>query len=171
MKFNLKILSLLVFIGFGSTQCVSVLGSSENDTETKALSKEDKLRDEIISYAKKQLGTSYQYAGRDPRGFDCSGYTYYVMKEFGVKLSTSSKAQANEGKKVDVKEVKPGDLIFFKRTRAGRVFHVAMVVSNTSSGLEVIHSTSRGVVVDNITKSKYWKPKISSARNVVDAVL
>jgi len=31
----------------------------------------------------------------------------------------------------------------------------------------VIHSTSRGVVIDNITRSSYWEPKISSARDVI----
>jgi hypothetical protein len=41
------------------------------------------------------------------------------------------------------------------------------VVSNNKEGLTVIHSTSRGVVVDNISRSSYWQPKISTARDVV----
>ncbi len=172
MKKMIRIFILLAIITFGLTQCVSVMGSSENDVkEDVRLSKEDKLRRDITNYAKEQLGASYRYAGRDPRGFDCSGFTHYVLEEFDIEVSTSSRTQANEGKKISLDEVKSGDLIFFKRSKAGRVFHVAMVVTNSRDGIEVIHSTSRGVVIDNISKSKYWKPKMSSARDVVEAAL
>jgi cell wall-associated NlpC family hydrolase len=129
---------------------------------------EMRLRQDIVSYAKEQLGTKYKYAGRSPRtGFDCSGFTYYVMDEFGVDLSTSSRAQENQGRKIKVSEAKTGDLIFFRRSKNGAVFHVALVVSNDREGLRVIHSTSRGVVIDNLSTSSYWKPKISTARDVL----
>jgi cell wall-associated NlpC family hydrolase len=169
---KIKIFLLVVLISIGLTQCVSILNTAENEVkENTTLSKEDKIRVGITDYAKEQLGASYRYAGRDPRGFDCSGFTHYVLDNFDIKVSTSSRTQANEGKKIDVNEVNPGDLIFFKRSKAGKVFHVAMVVSNTGEGIQVIHSTSRGVVIDNISQSKYWKPKISSARDVVEAGL
>ncbi len=123
---------------------------------------------EVVDYAKQLLGTEYRYGGKNPRtGFDCSGFTQYVMGHFGVDLSASSRYQAKEGEKVDVKNVKPGDLIFFKRTPASQVFHVSMVVENSKEGIKAIHSTSRGVVIDNISKSDYWRPKISSARSVL----
>ena len=64
-----------------------------------------------------------------------------------------------------IKHAKAGDLVFFRKS--GRVFHVALVVDNQKDGLKVIHSTNRGVVVDNITKSSYWKPKLSSAVDVI----
>lgn len=125
------------------------------------------LREEVTGYARKYLGSPYRAAGKDPRGFDCSGFTGYVMKNFGVALSASSQLQAREGMKVDIEETRPGDLIFFKRTPASEVFHVALVVRNSRDGIEVIHSTSRGVVIDNISRSDYWKPKIFSARSVL----
>lgn len=138
------------------------------DTRTSAPDKEMEMRFEIVDYAKKQLGKKYKYAGRSPRtGFDCSGFTHYVMDNFGVDLSTSSRAQENQGKKIKVSEAKSGDLIFFRRSKNGAVFHVALVVSNDREGLKVIHSTSRGVVIDNISVSSYWKPKISTARDVL----
>ena len=89
------------------------------------------------------------------------------MKNFDITLSPSSRYQAKEGKKIRVEEAQPGDLIFFKRSAAGPVFHVAIVVRNSREGIEVIHSTSRGVVIDNISKSSYWEPKIFSAREVL----
>lgn len=130
--------------------------------------REMRMREDIVDYAKKQLGKKYKYAGRSPRtGFDCSGFTHYVMDNFGVELSPSSRAQENQGKKIKVSEAKTGDLIFFRRSKSGAVFHVALVVDNNREGLWVIHSTSRGVVIDNLTKSSYWKPKISTARDVL----
>ncbi|HKK73879.1 MAG TPA: C40 family peptidase [Saprospiraceae bacterium] len=133
-----------------------------------SLSPEEAFRLDIIDYAKTFLGTDYLYAGRDPRkGFDCSGFTYFVMDEFGISLSPSSRAQEGQGLKVRVGEVQPGDLIFYRRSAASQVFHVSLVASNEPDGIYVIHSTSRGVVIDNISTSSYWSPKISSARDVV----
>ena len=170
IKVSWQINSIILLIAFILTGC-SVLQDGAVNTNVDQLSREDKLRRDVVAFAEEQEGSSYRYAGRDPRGFDCSGFTHYVMKKFDISLTTSSKSQATEGAKISVKEAKPGDLIFFKRSAAGRVFHVALVVSNTRSGLRVIHSTSRGVVLDNLTTSKYWKPKISSARDVISESL
>ena len=123
-------------------------------------------RNNLTNYSKKYVGTKYKYAGKTPKGFDCSGFTSYVMKSEGITVSSSSKMQATEGKPIPINKVKPGDLIFFGKR--GKVSHVAMVVSNTSEGISVIHSTSsKGVIIQNITKSTYWKPKILFARDVV----
>ncbi|MEZ5039995.1 MAG: NlpC/P60 family protein [Saprospiraceae bacterium] len=134
---------------------------------SKSATREERLRKEVISYAKQYVGTSYKYAGRDPKGFDCSGFTSYVMKKFDVGLSPSSRAQENQGKSIAVSQAQAGDLIFFRREKKGSVFHVALVVDNGREGLKVIHSTNRGVVVDNISNNTYWKPKISTARRVL----
>lgn len=131
------------------------------------LTRDDRRRSDIISYAKQFVGTKYIYAGKDPRGFDCSGFTSYVMREFDVSLSASSRMQEDQGRSISVSNAMAGDLIFFRREKKGRVFHVALVVSNTREGLKVIHSTNRGVVVDNISHNSYWKPKISTARRVI----
>jgi hypothetical protein len=132
-------------------------------------SKEMLLRKDITTFAQTQVGTTYQYAGKNPStGFDCSGFTSYVMSKYGIKISASSRDQALQGTSVDVAKVKPGDLIFFRRSASEPIFHVSLVVSNDSKGIQVVHSTtSRGVIVDNITASKYWKPYIDSAKDVV----
>ena len=137
--------------------------------ETVDFSDEEKLRKDIVDYAHDYLGTDYVYGGKTPDGFDCSGFTCHVMKKYDVKLPPVSASQAKEGKKVKMKNARPGDLVFFRKTPAGKVFHVALVVDNDKKeGLKVIHSTSRGVVVDNISKSDYWRPKISIVRDVLE---
>lgn len=148
--------------------------STEETTSTRTrvpsaprASKEELLRMDVVEYAKQFVGTRYIYAGKDPRGFDCSGFTRYVMKEFDVSLSASSRLQEDQGEAIPVSKARAGDLIFFRREKKGRVFHVALVVSNARDGLKVIHSTNRGVVIDNISNNSYWRPKISTARAVL----
>ena len=88
------------------------------------------------------------------------------MDEFGVKVSACSTTQSRQGLKVSLNDVLPGDLVFFG-TR-GRIQHVALVVEKTAEGIFCVHSTcSRGIIVENISTSKYWKPKILFARDVI----
>lgn len=125
------------------------------------------LRQEVLANAEALLGTPYRSGGKDSRGFDCSGFTAYVMRQSGVKLSASSRTQALQGQARPLEEAQPGDLVFFKRTAKSAIFHVALVLSNDSIGVQAIHSTSRGVVVDNISHSKYWQPKVCAVRDVL----
>lgn len=126
------------------------------------------LREHITGYAQNFVGIRYRHAGSTPKtGFDCSGFTSYILNEFDVKVSPSSLMQAMQGDKISLDEVLPGDLIFFGRR--GRVSHVAMVVECAAEGIICVHSTcSRGVIVENISTSKYWKPKIMFARDVIN---
>lgn len=131
-------------------------------------SSEDRFRQDIVSYAEQFLGTRYKYAGTSPRtGFDCSGFTSYVMDNFDIRLPRQSSDQEKEGQKIRIEDVRPGDLVFYRRNRLGKVFHVSLVVANDREGITVIHSVSNGVVMENVTRSSYWKPKLSSARNVL----
>ena len=132
--------------------------------------KEANLRADIVGYAQKHQGAKYRAGGKTPEtGFDCSGFTSYVMRQFDIALSASSRAQATQGNSKSIDQLEPGDLVFFRRSPQEPIFHVAMVVERSRNSLRVIHSTSRGVVIDDILTSEYWKPKIDSARDVVAA--
>jgi cell wall-associated NlpC family hydrolase len=138
----------------------------ENFGGTSISKSERKLRKDMVSFGKKYVGVPYKYAGNKPStGFDCSGFTCYIYQNFGMKLDRVSSHQAKNGKKVLPKFTLPGDLIIFGKS--GKINHVGMVVENSREGLFVIHSTNRGVVVDNIMKSSYWKPRIMYGRRVV----
>jgi len=130
------------------------------------------LRSSLSEEAKKHIGIKYVWSGKKPGGFDCSGFTSYVMKTHGISVSPSSKHQALEGIKIKIEEAMEGDLIVFSKNRnCKKVTHVAMVLKNDQEGLVVIHACSRGITIDNITKGKiktYWEPKILYAINVID---
>ena len=93
-------------------------------------------------------------------GFDCSGFVRYVLNYFDIKTKrTSGEQYESGGKQIAVEKARAGDLVFFGGKRS--VSHVAMVLSNDEKGLVVVHSAcSKGVSIENITKSKYWKPKL-----------
>jgi cell wall-associated NlpC family hydrolase len=145
-------------------------------TDTLSMVTNDSLRpknseqvDEIISFAKKYLGTPYHYAGSTPSGFDCSGFIYYVMGNFGMQLTRSSYGLAEFGETVKLADIRPGDLMFFKgrSTASTRVGHVALVVEVTPDAIRFIHaSTSRGVVIDNFKTSKYYIPRFIKAKRL-----
>lgn len=146
----------------------NIPSSSGNTGSSSGSSSSMKLREEIADFGKKFVGVPYKYAGQSPStGFDCSGFTYYVMKGFGISLSPASSAQATLGKKVPLDKALPGDLLFFGAS-AKKIQHVALIVKRNSSGITCVHSTSsRGVMVENVSNSSYWKPKILFARNVI----
>lgn len=124
---------------------------------------------EIVDYARKYIGTPYKYAGKDPRGFDCSGFTSYVFKAFHKQLAATAEGQSRQIKEISRDNVQAGDLVFFKRPGSRKVFHVSLVVSNGREGIVVIHSTtSRGVIVENISQSSYWKPFLYKTGRFLD---
>lgn len=154
-----------IFIVLGLSSCKSNVSSSS----TPRVSAETKLRVSLIKEAEKYKGTKYKYAGKDPKGFDCSGFTYYVCSKYDIKLSGSSSSQSKQGVEIPISKAQRGDLLFFGRHgRSGKIQHVGMVYNNSSEGLFMIHSSSkRGIVIDNVTTSKYWKPKLLFARRII----
>jgi cell wall-associated NlpC family hydrolase len=161
---------LILFSASVLTQCSSLQGLVDNaKPRSTSSSSTSQVRNNVVDFAAEQKGTRYKYAGRSPKtGFDCSGFTHYVYNEFGVELTPVSRVQEDEGKRINLKDAQAGDLIFFRKSNNGSVFHVALVVSQSPGNLTVIHSTSsRGVIMENIYDSSYWRSKIMSARDVL----
>ena len=164
---NASYLLLLLSLLFLMNSCSTTARSGLTKKTTTERSSKSQLRQNITKYAKTFKGIPYKYAGKTPRtGFDCSGFTSYVYKKFDIIVSPGSKYQAQMGRRMSAKYAKPGDLLFFGKR--GKVTHVALVTKNSRDGIEVVHATSsKGIMVQNVTKSSYWKPKIMFARDVV----
>ena len=153
-----------------TTSC-TVLRKAERTSTVSAAKRvidatELQTRTNVTGWAQNYVGTPYRYATSNPKkGFDCSGFTSYVMAEYGVKISKGSSTQAAQGAKVSLQNAQPGDLIFFGSK--GRISHVALLIENNENGLTVVHATNtRGVVVENVSQTDYWKGKILFARDV-----
>lgn len=98
------------------------------------------------------VGTAYRYGGDSTRGFDCSGLVQYVYKKVGMVLPRTSYEQFQVGQAISLKDLRPGDLLFFSTYGAG-ASHVAIYVGN---GLIVQALNSRtGVIVSSLSDAYY----------------
>lgn len=87
---------------------------------------------DITDYAQSLQGiTTYQYGGQNaPYVTDCSGWTQYIYKQFGVTLPRVSKQQANIGTSATFQNMKKGDLMFFSTASDKTVNHVGIYLGN-----------------------------------------
>ena len=145
---------LLLLIAF-----VAMLGSCGVRKQSSSLGQATQKQQNIIDYSMKYINTPYRYAGRTPRGFDCSGFTSFVFKEFGYRLNSSSSGQAKQFPAINNKrELRTGDLVFFEgRAHNRRVGHVGIVKDVLAGGeFTFIHSsTSNGVIISRSTEPYY----------------
>ena len=114
----------------------------------------------IVDFARQYLGTRYSYGGAAPGGFDCSGFTMYVYKQFGVSLPHTATGQWQSGlgtKVYSLGELQPGDLVFFNdpaRNAGKACSHAGIYVG----GGQMIHSSSSrsgGVIYSDLTDGYY----------------
>lgn len=108
---------------------------------------------EVVSYALKYVGNKYRYGGSSlTKGTDCSGFTMAVYKKFGYSLYHNAYQQLKETKSVKMKNIRPGDLIFYGRSKKS-CSHVALYIGNG----KVVHASteSTGIVVSDYNYRKY----------------
>lgn len=120
------------------------------------------VSNDVVRTAYAYRGTHYVWGSSRPGGFDCSGFTKYIYGRKGVSLPRTAAEQFHSGRRVDHKNLKPGDLVFFHTTRGG-ISHVGMYVGKG----KFIHSSSRssgGVRVDNL--DGYYKKAFRGAVRV-----
>ena len=111
------------------------------------------VRVDLVEYAKQFVGNPYVWGGTSlTKGADCSGFVLAVFKKYGISLSHSSRAQANEGTKISASDLKPGDLIFYGNGK-GNINHVAIYIG----GGQVIHASSPKTGI-KISSYKYRTP-------------
>lgn len=118
----------------------------------------------LYSEGCKWLGTPYKYGGNDRNGVDCSGLMVAIYRDaLNIKLPRTSRQQSEWCRRVDIKNLQPGDLLFFdtSRDRNGKVSHVGLYLG---SG-EMLHSsTSRGVIVSTIVDNYYSERLLACGR-------
>ena len=121
------------------------------------------LGQQVVDKALSYLGVKYVYGGASPSGFDCSGLSYYVYKQFGATLNRSSSAQTSNGYKVSKSELMPGDLVFFSSPGSSSVGHVGIYIG----GGQMVHSVKPGCYVEIDTiNSGYYSTYYWGARRI-----
>ncbi|KFF10636.1 C40 family peptidase [Chryseobacterium soli] len=177
-QFCALLIASSLIVSCGSSKNVA----SKKNTSTKSVAKAENLRkldskfdgkvsrsiNDVLKDAEKYLGTPYKFGGNTSSGFDCSGFTVKVFEENDFSLPRRSSDQAEAGKNIDIKDVKPGDLLFFATAGGSRVSHVGIVHDIGSDGeVRFIHaSTSKGVMISSLNE-KYWNKAYLHAQRVL----
>jgi len=129
----------------------------------------ESTQEKIVDYAISLKGIDYRSGGVNAEGFDCSGFTYFVYKKFGYDIPRSSRAQFEIGTSVEVNNLAPADLIFFKgrNKKSSQIGHVGIVISNPAQGnFAFVHSSSsKGVKIDSL-HTKYYQERFLGIRRV-----
>lgn len=125
--------------------------------------------DRVITSARTYIGTPYKYGGTTRAGMDCSGLLLNSFKAIDLSLPRTSEAQSKVGAQVKMKDLEPGDLVFFATgKKRKKVTHVGLVTEvKGKEHVKFIHaSSSLGVVETNIY-ADYYQKRFRQARRVI----
>lgn len=155
--YTFYLLAIILFLSACGTRKYTV------KSETKAAKAADAMANlkskKLYHFINDWTGVKYQFGGLDKSGIDCSGFALLLEKEiYGITLPRISRDQANSIKSKSQQNLNEGDLIFF--SFGGNVVdHVGVYLN---SGFFVHASTTRGVIVDDLTLPVYQKVLVKS---------
>lgn len=153
----------------GSTLKNETISSIQETTEAEEINTETTTSTSgitgstVVEYAKQYLGYKYVSGGTSPStGFDCSGFTQYVYKHFGISINRTSKDQIKNGVAVEKSDLQPGDLVIFNNDANTAIGHVGIYVGDGN----FIHASnpSDGVKITTLTTGYYQKRYVGARR-------
>jgi len=118
---------------------------------------------EAMMVALGQLGVSYRYGGTSRKqGFDCSGLIQFAYAQAGIELPRTAREQFQATERIERKELRPGDLVFF-RIKGRDIDHVGMYIG----GGRFIHAPRPGKNVEEAElHNAYWSRHYAGAGRV-----
>lgn len=131
-----------------------------------------KDREGLIDFAQRYMGVPYVYAATDPeKGFDCSGFIYYVYHHFGFQVPRSSIEFKDYGREIPLSAAQTGDLILFTGAQdTDRIGHIGIVIQPAGDSTRFIHASSgkeMAVTISSVAAPHYRKRYIKTI-NVID---
>jgi lipoprotein Spr len=111
-------------------------------------------RSKLFIFINQWYGVPYKYGGCQKTGIDCSCFTNLLYEDvYKIKTARSATDMYNVSEKIELGELKEGDLIFFK-INSNLVSHVGVYLRKNC----FVHaSTSRGVVISSMDEAYYKK--------------
>ena len=139
--------------------------NNTNNTVNKNAKYDNRTVRDIVTTARNYTGTPYKYGGTTRNGMDCSGLVTIAFNSANLKLPRVSADMANVGKEIKVKDLRPGDLVFFITGKEDKISHVGIVTDIRSKDeIFFIHAADTGVKEDNLFTKYYQKTFVKATR-------
>ena len=116
------------------------------------------------------------YGGASKSGFDCSGFTMYVYKKFGISMRHGAQAQSKIGTAVNANKksasslkenLQLGDLVFFLDYETmDEIGHCGIYIGDG----KFIHASSGSghcVKINSLLPGDYYNTRYCAARRVI----
>lgn len=103
----------------------------------------------IVDFAMQYVGSPYVWAGNTPAGFDCSGFTQFVVQNVtGLDIGHGTEGQLAYGTPVAYDDLQPGDLVYFTGTGGPGISHVAIYIGDG----QIVHAENEttGVKISDL---------------------
>lgn len=151
-----------------SSKVITKKAKAAKTSKTTTKSSTNTQADNIVAYANKFKGVSYKWGGTTKAGMDCSGLVFESFRANHIYLPRISRDMAKKGTKISLKEVKKGDLLFFKtQNRRNAINHVGLVTDLKKGIITFIHSTTSKGVISSLLTETYWNKAFAEARRVL----
>lgn len=147
--------------GPGSTDFGSAAGGNYVTDDAKSA-------ETIVKVAKAMLGKPYVWGGEDWSGADCSGLVQLAYAQAGIAMPRLSNYQMNKGKRVDYKNLKPGDLVGWNNSNhVVGADHIAIYIGNN----QIIEAPRPGASIRvsglyDYDVAEMWAVRIPSAHRI-----
>lgn len=153
-------LSWMMAVTLLLTGCQSQI-SEPDHTHRSNLSDPVYTRTALYEQYQEWKGVPYRNGGESRQGVDCSGFVQLTFRDqFAMQLPRDTGSQAQLGREVSSRQLRPGDLVFFNIGK--RTHHVGVVVDKN----KFIHASStKGVMISDL-KQPYWQQSYWQARRL-----
>lgn len=95
--------------------------------------------------------------------FDCSGFVHWAFAQAGISVGSSTDSLKNQGKRVSVNEMRPGDLVFFDTYKKDG--HVGIYIGG---GKFIGSQSSTGVAIADMNSGYYKKTFNGRVNRIID---
>lgn len=126
------------------------------------------IQDQLVGFARQQVGKPYKWGATGPNAYDCSGLVYAAYKAAGLPIVRLTAAQWGKvGTAVSEAQAQPGDLVYYDEK--GSVDHVGIYVG----GGKMIDAPTAGkkVEVVDVGSPTSFRHVDFSKQNVANALL